>query len=121
VSDIFSAAWCQRVNDRLVELPLGPGGSGVVGLVITGGEPERTVATWVVDDGRLVSISVDGGPDVEVTVPVSRVHAEAMVSGGLDPAAAYMRGDLKPEGSSRAWFSWLSALARDDVRDALSS
>jgi hypothetical protein len=100
----------------------GPGGSGVVALVVSGGDPGRVTATWVIEDGRPTSVDLDSGQDARGRRPAVAGDAEAMVlAGDLDPAAAYMRGDLKPEGSSRAWFAWLSALARDDVRRALVS
>jgi hypothetical protein len=121
VSDALSTAWCARASERLADLPSGPGGSGVVALVVSGGDPDRVTATWVIEDGRPTSVDLDSGQDAEVVAPLPRVQAEAILAGDLDPAAAYMRGDLKPEGSSRAWFAWLSAMARDDVRRALVS
>jgi putative sterol carrier protein len=121
MSQALTAAWCEEVTATLSDLPPGPGGSGIVELVVSGGDPDRVVARWVVEAGRPVSVSVEPGPPAEVTVPMSRAVADGVLSGDLDPAAAFMRGDLKPEGSSRAWFAWLSAMARDDVQELLTA
>jgi hypothetical protein len=121
VTDRFSPGWCEAVTAALADLPVGPGGSGVVQLVVTGGDPDRVLLTWVVEDGRPVSVSVDSGAEPQVVVPVSWPIAEQLVTGEIDPAVAYMRGDLKPEGSSAAWFAFLSALARDDTRSAVDA
>ena len=121
MSDVLSADWCAQVTSRLADLPPGAGGSGVVALTVSGGDAGRVESTWVVEDGRVISISLDGGAEPEVVAPLSRRDAEAVVAGELDPAEAFMRGDLKPDGSARAWFAWLSALARDDVRTVLAA
>lgn len=120
MSDVLSPSWCEQVSERLAALPPGPGGSGVVALVVSGGEPDRLVVSWVLDGGRPTSVDVGVDVEPDVSAPLPRVHAEAILAGEIDPATAYMRGDLKPEGSSRAWFAFLSAWARDDVRRAIA-
>ncbi len=120
MSDLFSESWCREVSASLADLPGGPGGSGVVQFVVTGGDPDRVHLTWVLDEGRVAGVSTEADAEPQVVVPMSRPVAEQIVAGELDPAVAYMRGDLKPEGSSGAWFALLSALARDDTRAALA-
>jgi putative sterol carrier protein len=121
VSVPLSAAWCESVSPVLAALPPGPGGSGVVELVVSGGDPARQSTVWVVDDGRIVSVAAGGdGAEPEVTIPVSRADVESIIGGELDPAVAFMRGDLKPEGSARALLAFLSAVTRDDCRAALA-
>lgn len=123
MTDTFTSSWADSAGSQLVGLDGGPGGSGVVEWVVTGGEPDRVWIRWVVDQGRVTQILVDdaaGDPDqVEVTVPLTRAQAEGVLAGKIDPAQAYMRGDLKPEGSSRAWFALLSALARPETQQVL--
>jgi hypothetical protein len=122
VSDVLSPEWCDAVTAALADLPPGPGGSGVIEVVVSGGEPARLSTVWVIDSGRLASVtSGDGSPEPEVTIPQSRADLEALVSGEVDPAVVFMRGDLKPEGSARAVLAFLSALARADCREVLSS
>ena len=122
MSGVLSPDWCASVSSALADVEPGPGGSGVVEVVVTGGEPARQSAVLVIDAGRLTAISVDGsGPESEVAIPQSRADFEAMVRGELDPAIAFMRGDLKPDGSSRAVFALLSALARPQTQHVLRS
>lgn len=123
MTELFTDGWAETTADRLAALDPGPGGSGVVEWVVSGGEPDRIWVRWDIADGRITGLSVAEAPgpddEVEVTVPLSRVHAEGVLTGEIDPAQAYMRGDLKPEGSSRAWFALLSALARPETQDVL--
>jgi hypothetical protein len=122
VSEVLSPEWCQAVTAALADLPPGPGGSGVAEVVATGGELGRVTTNWVVEDGRLIAVRVDDGlTEADVSIPQVRGDLEAVVAGERDAAVAFMRGDLKPEGSSRALFALLSALARSDVATALRS
>jgi hypothetical protein len=122
VSEVLSPEWCQAVTTALADLPPGPGGSGVAAVVATGGEFGRVTTNWLVEDGRLIAICVDdGSTEAEVSIPQVRGDLEAVIAGERDAAVAFMRGDLKPEGSSRALFALLSALARGDVAAALRS
>lgn len=124
MTELLTPTWAEIITEQLTAVDPGPGGSGVVEWVVSGGDPGRMWVRWDIADGRITDVSVldAPGPDdeVEVTVPLSRVHAESVLTGEIDPAQAYMRGDLKPEGSSRAWFALLSVFARPDVRKALS-
>ena len=120
MTELLTDAWFDAVNASLDGLPEGPGGSGVVEVVVNGGDPARVATRWVVADGRLVSVALaDGGADADATVAQSRADIEAIVAGERDPAVAFMRGDLKPEGRAAAVLAWLSALARADTRAAL--
>lgn len=122
MTEVLSPEWFEATNVALDGLSEGPGGSGVVELVVTGGDEGRLAIHWVVEDGRLRAVrpASESGVDAEVTVPQTRHDLGELVAGRLDPAVAFMRGDLKPEGSARALFAWLSALARDDCRAAIA-
>jgi hypothetical protein len=120
MTELLTDAWFDAVSGALEGLPPGPGGSGVVEVVISGGDPGRLATTWVVTDGRLASVGrADGTVEPDATLPQSRADLEAIVAGDRDPAVAFMRGDLKPEGRAAAVLSWLSAMARADTRAAL--
>ncbi|MFP3906035.1 MAG: hypothetical protein ACLFWR_03330 [Acidimicrobiales bacterium] len=110
------------VNALLGDLPDGPGGSGVVEVVVTGDGSQRVALLWVVEHGRLVAVesSADSGRTADVSIPQGQVDLGALLAGDFDPAVAYMRGDLKPEGSVSAFFAWLSALARPECRRVLA-
>lgn len=124
MSERLTGAWCDTVTERLGALDPGPGGSGVVDWIVSGAPDGKVRVRWTVADGRPLSVSpVDGASDDEADVetPVRYSDVEAVLDGSLDPAVAFMRGDLKPDGRAAAWFALLSAMARDDVRSALSN
>ncbi len=75
------------------------GSSGVVAIAI--GKTKKAVLEIVdgrVTDGR--SVGKDDPGDVGVTIPVTGSQLEALVSGQESLAQAFMRGDVKPEGST---------------------
>ena len=123
MTEVLSPEWFEAANAALEGLSEGPGGSGVVELVVTGGDEGRVAVHWVIEDGRLRAVrpAAESGVEAEVSAPQARQDLEEMVAGRYDPAVAFMRGDLKPDGSARAFLAWLSALARDDCRAALSA
>lgn len=122
MSDPFDPDRLASVNALLGDLPGGPGGSGVVEVVVAGDGSPRLALSWVVEHGRLVAVepSRDSGRTAEVSIPQGQDDLGALLAGDLDPAVAYMRGDLKPAGSAGAFFAWLSALARPECRRVLT-
>lgn len=120
MTQVLTDDWFRSVTESLTSLPEGPGGSGVVEVVVNGGDDGRLTTVWVVADGRLVSVgAADGSSEPDATIPQSRADIEAVINGERDPAVAFMRGDLKPEGSAAAVMAWLSALSRPDTRAVL--
>lgn len=65
--------------------------------------------------------SVTGSTDAEpaVTVPFTGKQLDAWANGEIDCSAAYMKGDLKPEGSTGALLAALDLLADSEVRERL--
>ncbi|MFW2381376.1 MAG: hypothetical protein ACN4GZ_06410 [Acidimicrobiales bacterium] len=60
-----------------------------------------------IDDGRIVGEAV-GTPQCQVSF--SKPQAEALVGGELKLSVEYMRGDLKPTGSTAAIVALIDAL-----------
>lgn len=124
MTELFTPGWAESLGERMAAIEPGTGGTGVVEWVVSGGDPDHIWIRWDVADGRVTQVKIfdAAGTDDEVdtTVPLTRANAEAVIAGEIDPAQAYMRGDLKPEGSSGAWFALLSAWARPEVRQALT-
>lgn len=126
MSEPLSADWFDAVTAALGADDGGavgaPDASAVIEIVVSGADPDPLTTRWVVEGGRLVSVSTagDGSADPDVTVPQSADVVREVVAGDLDPAIAFMRGDLKPEGSAAAWFAFVSALNRPEAREALA-
>ena len=68
--------------------------------------------TVQIEDGRIVGPAVG---TAECEIPFSPSQAEALAEGSLNLAVEYMRGDLKPTGSTAA------IMAAIDALDALAS
>lgn len=104
--------------------PIGePDAAAEVEIVVSGADPDPLVTRWVVEGGRLVAVRIaeDGADPADVTVPQSAGDLRAVIAGDLDPAVAFMRGDLKPDGSAAAWFAFVSAMNQPSTRAALAS
>lgn len=120
------------------ELDLSPEGfvaSAVAASAGRGPVPASGLVTLAVDgatigleirDGRVVGPAASAagdGPEAEpvVTVPVSRAQLQAMAEGTQSMAQAFMRGDLKPEGSTRALLALIELFEDPAFRRALVS
>lgn len=91
--------------------------AGVVALTI--GKSAMLVVAF--DNGRVRIVNpVDEG-EIDARIPFSPAQFEAWLSGGFNPAEAYMKGDLKPEGRSGPVAAALEVLADPVVISALSA
>ncbi len=70
-------------------------GSAVVELAI--GKTKQ--ARFAIDEGRVTG-SVDDDTEAGVRVPVTGAQLAALIDGSESLAQAFMRGDVKPEGST---------------------
>ena len=127
MSTALSAEWFDDVTAALAaedsDSAVGaPDASAQIEIVVSGGEPGPLRTRWVVEGGRLVAVraaAVEDDGDADVSAPQSADDLRAVVAGDLDPAVAFMRGDLKPEGSAAAWFAFISAMNQTSTRVAL--
>lgn len=102
--------------------PPGEDADAVVEVVASGAAAGTVRTRWVVEGGRLVTVAPAGAddPPAATTIPVTAEALAAFARGEADPAVAFMRGDLKPEGSSAAVLALFSAWARPACRAALA-
>lgn len=102
----FDQAWLEQAVTALADRPA-TGLDGTADLLIG-----KTVQISVqVEDGRIVG-SASG--IAECQFPFTKVQVESFVAGEMKLAVNYMRGDLKPTGSTAA------ILAVIDAMDALA-
>ena len=118
--ELLSDDWFSRVSSALGDLEPGPGGSGLVEVVVSGGDMGRIRTHWVIEAGRLVSVHRADETEPDVVIPQSSAAFAELVAGTADPAVSFMRGDLKPDGSSGALLAFLSAMAQPACRKALA-
>ncbi len=98
----LDAAWLEGViaatRDRT---PTGMHGSAA--LIVN----KETVITIEVNDGKVVG-EATGAPGCDIVLSADQVSA--LVAGSADLSGAYMRGDLKPTGSTASILATLNAL-----------
>ena len=96
--------------------------SGVVTLAVG-----RARIGQAIRDGRVVGPADSAGPsgtdgaggEPAVTVPVTAAQLQAMADGSQSMAQAFMRGDLKPEGSTRALLALIELFEDPSFRQGL--
>lgn len=87
--------WVDRLVAGSARTPARPGLAATLALCV--GPDEPTVLE--IRDGQVVGTS-DG--EAQVELPLTAAQVEALADGTLSLARAYMRGDVKPVGSSGA-------------------
>ncbi|MBT8241123.1 MAG: hypothetical protein KJN63_07835 [Acidimicrobiia bacterium] len=99
---MFDKSWLDSAIETSADRPsTGLHGSAVL---LVGKQEHITVR---VEDGRVVGESI-GTPECEMSF--SRTQAETFLAGQLNLAVEYMRGDLKPTGSTAAIVAVIDAL-----------
>lgn len=81
-------------------------GSGLAGRVQLALGSSSAVVVEIAD-GRVIAVSRD---EPEVRIPFTQAQFQAWLDGDLHLSRAYMRGDIKPEGSSGALLAALEVL-----------
>lgn len=95
--DALVAASAEATDDQVGDR------SGIIELTI--GKSRRAVLSMV--DGRVVGPSDATGDDIDVSIPFSEDQLQGYVSGDDSIARAYIRGDVKPVGSTGPWLSFV--------------
>ena len=98
MEDFGSEGWLAGVLAAAEALPAVPGCNLRARLEVSGGPDGPCRLGLVVSDGRLVELGPGRPVEVDCTVSTSANDARAILSGGLDPAVAYMQGRLKIDG-----------------------
>jgi putative sterol carrier protein len=88
--------------------------SGVVAVAI--GKKQQAVLN--IEDGRVVGTGDEDA--VAVTVPVTSDQLTSFVDGSESVAKAYMRGDLKPVGSTGALLAFVELFENPEFRQNLA-
>jgi hypothetical protein len=102
-AEVFSDAWVEELVEATGDRHGVPGVSGVVGL----GHGKKPKIVLEFSDGKVLGPS-DAEP--EVIIPISKSQLEEWSDGGLKLTVAYMKGDVKPVGSTGALLAALEVL-----------
>lgn len=86
--------------------------SGIIELTI--GKNRRAVVAMV--EGRVVGPSDAEGDEIDVSIPFADDQLQAYLSGDESIAQAYIRGDVKPVGSTGPWLSFVELVESGALR-----
>lgn len=108
----LSAEWVASLVEASSERAPVSGLDGVVELTIG----KTTSTTVAIIDGRVVG---ESDKTAEVQVPFTKKQLEAWAEGEFAPSVAFMKGDLKPVGSTGPLLALLAVLDDAEVRARL--
>lgn len=94
----LSEEWLEALAEAAVGLPAAAGCSVSVRLEISGTPHGKRRLTVRLEDGKLAEVALGLPIAEDCVVSCSHDDALAICEGRLDPAVAYMRGDLKLDG-----------------------
>lgn len=107
--ELLSDDWVQALVAATADEAATSAPSATVALTI--GKTRRAVV--VLEAGRVVGPGADD--DVEVTLPLTEVQLRDLLAGRQSLAKSYIRGDVKPEGSTGALGSLVELFESADL------
>lgn len=99
----FSDEWVAELVTATAGRAGVPGVSGQVGL----GHGKTAKIVLEISEGKVLGLT---NAEPEVIIPISKVQLEEWSDGQLNLTVAYMKGDLKPTGSTGALLAALEVL-----------
>lgn len=102
-ADPFSEEWVAELVTATVGRDGVPGVSGQVGL----GHGKTAKIVVEISEGKVLGVT---NAEPEVIIPISKAQLEEWSEGQLSLTVAYMKGDLKPTGSTGALLAALEVL-----------
>lgn len=95
-------AWLNRAMETTADrIPTGLDGTAAITV------GKESLMALIIEDGRIVG---EATGETDCDLPFTARQLEAYLTGDLSPTVEYMRGDLKPTGSTRAILAALDAL-----------
>jgi len=116
----LSQEWCDRQRELTAGLPERPGATARVQVVVSGGPDGEVAYLQVFDDGRLVECSLTRDDGADVTLNQTHADAVAIVTGEIDPSAAFMQGRVKVVGSMGSLMAVLPVLQSHEYAAAMA-
>lgn len=110
---VLTDGWVAGLVDASLRVEVAGRRSGVVEFTI--GKTERAVIE--IADGRVVGVGDDHA--IDVSIPTTVEQLSALIDGSESLAQAYMRGDIKPVGSTGALLALVELFECDEFRQHL--
>ena len=115
----LSEEWLAALTAAAVGLPTAAGCSVSVRLEISGAPHGRGRLAVRLEDGQLAEVALGRPLAADCSVSCRYDDALAICEGRLDPAVAYMRGDLKLDGAYERVLFGLRPMLRGASKPAL--
>ena len=115
---LLSQEWLDKRSELAAELPVRPGASARIQVVVTGAPEGQVAYVDVFDDGRLTS-TLGPSEDVDVTFTETYADAVAIARGELDLHVGFMRGQVKFVGDVGALMQVLPVTQSEEHRAAV--
>jgi putative sterol carrier protein len=108
--------WFDRFAELGADLPIREGLSLRVNQQVSGGPEGDVKYAWVLEEGRIVSVSSGHLPDAEVSLLATYDDTVAMQRGTLDMNEAFMQGRVKVTGNMAKVMGFLPMASSTDYR-----
>jgi alkyl sulfatase BDS1-like metallo-beta-lactamase superfamily hydrolase len=95
----LSPEWMEETRLLAKGQPERPGASARMQYVVTGGPEGDIHYYWVLEDGKLLEISVGDVSDADFTMTLTYDDSVKIQQGELDANAAFMQGRMKVAGN----------------------
>ena len=123
MTDFLTEEWFPAVIGAAGDLPKIDGLSAIIGFEVSGAPTAKKLrahATLV--DGQLTDFVIGKSKEMACEVGISAEKAQAFLLGEIDPAAEYMRGDIKLSGDYEvALFELRPLVATDGWSDFIAA
>jgi hypothetical protein len=121
--DFGSEEWAAEAAELWPLLPPAPGLSGTVGFGVLIAPRKEVAFHWRYVDGSVVGGGTGAAPASDagdwVSFTLSRADAGEVLSGGVAPSVAFMRGRLKTAGDNGMVLAFLASTEEDGFADWL--
>lgn len=117
----LSPEWLELQRSLASTLPVRPGATARLQIVVTGGPDGDVIYTQVIEDGQLVASVLGADDSADVTLTQAYPDAVAIAKGELDANAAFMQGRVKVVGNMGALMAVMPLTQSTDYQDLVTA
>ncbi|MFZ6004797.1 MAG: SCP2 sterol-binding domain-containing protein [Actinomycetota bacterium] len=117
----LSPEWLEHQRSLASALPVRPGATARLQVVVTGGPDGDVIYTQVIEDGQLVASTLGPDDSADVTLTQTYPDAVAIAKGELDANAAFMQGRVKVVGNMGALMAVMPLTQSTDYKDLVAA
>lgn len=96
----LSQEWLDLHQQLSADLPVRPGASLRLQIVVSGAPDGEVIYTQRIEDGRIVAATLGADAEAEVVLTQTYADAQAIANGDLELDAGFMQGRVKMTGTT---------------------